>query len=144
MSTGDYHHTALAVARGVGMVPPQGQVIIIQTELETRSSAPSSRSPAAKASEKPPHRLARHLSRSVSFAEHLVVSREREHQGLIFHVDNGNAAHDDALQALAAIAQVCKYNQPVALSQPSRKHETSCCDAQLPGSHLHTHLLCTE
>ena len=36
MATGDYHHTALAVARGVGMLSPKAQVIIIQAEKETQ------------------------------------------------------------------------------------------------------------
>ena len=31
MITGDYHHTAIAVARDVGMVRPQGQVVVIDT-----------------------------------------------------------------------------------------------------------------
>ena len=39
MCTGDFHGTALAVARGVGMIPPQGRVIIIQKEVETRPAS---------------------------------------------------------------------------------------------------------
>lgn len=39
MATGDYHHTALAVARGVGMLSPQAQVIIIQAEQESKPSS---------------------------------------------------------------------------------------------------------
>lgn len=38
MATGDYHHTAVAVARGVGMVPLNSHVIIIQTEDDIMSS----------------------------------------------------------------------------------------------------------
>ncbi len=34
MVTGDYHHTAIAVARGVGMIPPHEHVVIIQTLAE--------------------------------------------------------------------------------------------------------------
>ena len=34
MVTGDYHHTAIAVARGVGMVPQGGQLVIIQAKSE--------------------------------------------------------------------------------------------------------------
>jgi len=34
MITGDYHHTAIAVARDVGMVKPQGSVIIIDTATQ--------------------------------------------------------------------------------------------------------------
>lgn len=42
MATGDYHTTALSVARGVGMVPPQGQVIIIQKEQDATPANTSS------------------------------------------------------------------------------------------------------
>jgi magnesium-transporting ATPase (P-type) len=34
MITGDYHHTAIAVARDVGMVKPQGSLIIIDTATQ--------------------------------------------------------------------------------------------------------------
>ncbi len=34
MVTGDYHHTAIAVARGVGMLPQGGQLVIIQAKSE--------------------------------------------------------------------------------------------------------------
>ena len=108
MATGDYHLTALAVARGVGMVPPQKQVIVIQTEAETRPAAIASKASTLKATDKSPQtgRAAKRISRAVSFAENLVKSKEREHQGLVFHVDNGSVAQDDALQALTAIAEV--------------------------------------
>lgn len=39
MVTGDYHGTAIAVARGVGMVPPDSQLIIIQSKEELQSAA---------------------------------------------------------------------------------------------------------
>lgn len=43
MITGDYHHTALAVAKDVGMVKQQDQVIVIesakQTELQAAATA---------------------------------------------------------------------------------------------------------
>ena len=41
MVTGDYHHTAIAVARGVGMLPPGGELIIIQAKSELQSTAQS-------------------------------------------------------------------------------------------------------
>ena len=45
MVTGDYQHTAIAVARGVGMVPPGGPLIIIQSkaELQPRTAQPPAR-----------------------------------------------------------------------------------------------------
>lgn len=36
MVTGDYHHTALAVARGVGMVPTDSPLVIVQAQAEFR------------------------------------------------------------------------------------------------------------
>lgn len=38
MVTGDYHHTALAVARGVGMVPTDSPLVIVQSQTEFRPS----------------------------------------------------------------------------------------------------------
>lgn len=38
MVTGDYHHTALAVARGVGMVPTDSRLVIVQSQSEFRPS----------------------------------------------------------------------------------------------------------
>ena len=37
MITGDYHHTAIAVARIVGMVRPEGQVVVIDSPHEAHS-----------------------------------------------------------------------------------------------------------
>ena len=34
MVTGNYHHTAIAVARGLGIVPQGGQLVIIQAKSE--------------------------------------------------------------------------------------------------------------
>lgn len=184
MATGDYHYTALAVARGVGMIPRQGKVIIIQKEVEARpadqniltqadkavcpshlnskagSVAPkpsSFRSVPGKATQT--GSLAHQVTHSVSFATGLAAARGQEqeellerhivqdtlgtmhlqsqhqtsdgglayipqepcsisftrsrhagssseYQGLLFQVDNGSAAQDDALQALTSIAQV--------------------------------------
>lgn len=36
MVTGDYHHTAIAIARGVSMIPEGGQVVIIQAKKQRR------------------------------------------------------------------------------------------------------------
>ena len=47
MITGDYHHTAIAVARAVGMVQPQGQVVVIDTisQADLHSELSALRSP---------------------------------------------------------------------------------------------------
>ena len=39
MLTGDYHYTAIAVARGVGMLTPEAQLVIIQARSELASPA---------------------------------------------------------------------------------------------------------
>ncbi|DBA88976.1 TPA: hypothetical protein ACH3X2_000200 [Trebouxia sp. C0005] len=39
MITGDYHHTAIAVAKHVGMIKPQGQVVVIDTVAQAESAA---------------------------------------------------------------------------------------------------------
>ena len=186
MATGDYHFTALAVARGVGMIPPSGKVVIIQREqegtatevqsealtAENISSQPTAQHMSSAASPATlPSALktagkalqsaspARQITRRVSFAPQMaglrgiqqqqqtpsqdfsvaadlfgasdaqqlsddgylaqeqqlcsMMQRRRQpalysnvRQGLIFQVDNGNAAQDDALEALTTIAQV--------------------------------------
>lgn len=103
MATGDYHHTALAVARGVGMVPPQGQVIIIQNAAEVRVAHLYRKHSAIRSAAPTPRGRP---ARQISFAPDMVETRESEYQGLVFRVDNGNAVQDDALEALTAIAQV--------------------------------------
>ncbi len=55
MVTGDYHHTAIAVARGVGMVPQGGQLVIIQAKSEKQVlPRMPSRVPPALGAAKPP------------------------------------------------------------------------------------------
>ena len=111
--TGDYHHTALAVGRGVGMIPPQARVVIINTASEStrhtrRSSGGQTKPSALKAPDKGPPQAEGpgRMLRAVSFAADLCKTKEREHQGLLFHLDNANPADDDARQALVDIAAV--------------------------------------
>lgn len=119
MSTGDYHFTAQAVARGVSMVPPQGQVIIIQTSSETRLAGYSSRLLAVT-----PEMLAdgrqnaRQMVRLMSAAEQMCTSISSERLGLAFHMENGEACQD-ALHALTVIAQV-SHHSLASLSLPSK------------------------
>ena len=48
MLTGDYHQTAIAAARGVGMLPSDSQLIIVQARSELQSMAqPPSHAPAS-------------------------------------------------------------------------------------------------
>ena len=121
MATGDYHHTALAVARGVGMVPLEGQIIIIQktSEAQDLRVADSQDRPCRQdllagtqlldTSSAPAGPLQRTAS-AVSFAPEpraQAESSDSAHQGLVFQTDNGSSAEEDGLQALSLIAQVC-------------------------------------
>ena len=115
MATGDYHHTALAVARSVGMVPPQGRVVIIHkalgaSQLKLAESQSRLSLASARAVNRPPG-----SSSSVSFAQHPVAQAkalseaepvESAHQGLLFEAGSTSAGQHDALQALTSIAQV--------------------------------------
>ncbi|DBA85716.1 hypothetical protein WJX77_011623 [Trebouxia sp. C0004] len=38
MITGDYHHTAIAVGKHVGMIKPQGQVVVLDTAAQAKST----------------------------------------------------------------------------------------------------------
>ena len=105
MATGDYHHTALAVAQGVGMIAPEGQVVIIQkaSEAQDLAGVQSLETPVA-----PAGPLQRSAS-AVSVAPEPQVQAESldsAHQGLVFQTDGGSIAEDDALQALSLLAQV--------------------------------------
>ena len=88
------------------MVPPQGQVIIIQDGAETRAAHSHQKHSALKPAQS--SGPGRQISRAVSFAPDMVETRESEYQGLVFHVDNGDAVQDDAMEALTAIAQVSR------------------------------------
>lgn len=105
-----------AVARGVGMVPPQGQVVIIQAKTEVKPAGNSTKFSALKPDRTTQtdrqaqlSRPRRSFRRSVSFASQDCQPSSGEHQGLVFHVDNGDVSQDDALQSLSAIAQVGSY-----------------------------------
>ena len=104
MVTGDYHHTALAVAREAGMTPPQGQVIIIHKAFETPSlpAAPSRPLDSATWMRSPQQPASPFALEPRVFAGRQVSV----HQGLVFQMQDSIAAQDDALQALTLIAQV--------------------------------------
>ncbi len=108
MVTGDYHHTAIAVARGSGMIPNDHRVLMIQSQAEFR---PSARNPGFKTSALKAPRPASHTSpspkRTVSFHISKGSEQGRTCEGLRFLLDNGDAFEDgDALRALTSIAQV--------------------------------------
>ena len=116
MATGDYHFTAIAVARGVGMVPPQAQVIIIQTSSDIRAAGSSSTAPALAPDTLEHDRPGgSQMVRLLSAADQLCTSISSERLGLTFRVDNGEADLD-AMQALTAIAQVSQCKASTAFS----------------------------
>ena len=69
MVTGDYHYTAIAVARGTGMIPPGGQLVIIQSASE--ASAATAQPRATQKAPKPAttHALTSNHSPHVAFAD---------------------------------------------------------------------------
>ena len=68
MVTGDYYHTALAVARGVGMLQPHARLVVIQTHAERRGTSckKPKATPVPLTASKPAHH--KRVTRSVSFA----------------------------------------------------------------------------
>lgn len=48
MITGDYHHTAIAVAKHIGMINPQGQLVVIDTVAQAESAVAVSPSTASR------------------------------------------------------------------------------------------------
>lgn len=75
MVTGDYHHTAIAVARGVGMIPPHEHVVIIQSMAEQKGESVGSHRPSidrqSTAVQTPHVKRKQSLARGVSFAADL-------------------------------------------------------------------------
>lgn len=104
MVTGDYHHTALAVAKGVGMIPIELPLVIIQSQTEFRIARSSSVAmPSALKSPKGSTAPAR---RRLSFRIKEQPEQPQEGQ-LRFQLDNGDAFQGgDALKAFTSIAQV--------------------------------------
>ena len=131
MVTGDYHHTAIAVARGVGMILQGGQVVKAENEVLPRTP---SRFPSAL-------KISNHQARlsplSVSFAQEAaspsaafsesaaapaegqqreedeVQRAQRCYEGLTFMLDSGDDLENwDPQHALTIIAQarICAFH----------------------------------
>ena len=126
MVTGDFHHTAIAVARGLSMIPQGRQVVIIQARSEMHH-APSHLASALKSPR--PAAGTHSVRRAVSFAQSAFFSpstssaeraevpidgqpagHERSHfgrkSGLVFTLDTEDDEMD-GMQALTMIAEVC-------------------------------------
>lgn len=111
MVTGDYHHTAIAVARGSGMIPGDSRIVIIQCQVEFKPASRSPAIPSALKAPKPPSLTSVTPRRAVSFH---ISKGEQEGgcTGLRFLLDNGDAFEDgDGLRALTSIAQVTKHSK---------------------------------
>ena len=108
MVTGDYHHTAIAVARGSGMIPGDSRVVIIQCQAEFKPASRGPSIPSALKGPRPASLTPAISRRAVSF--HIGHGDERGCTGLRFLLDNGDAFEDgDALRALTSIAQVTTH-----------------------------------
>ena len=68
MVTGDYHHTAIAVAKGVGMVPPESRVLLIQTHAERSGALFKAKKPILRDAPSTPRPRQKSMTRAVSFA----------------------------------------------------------------------------
>ena len=117
MVTGDYHLTAVAVARGIGMVKSDNQVVIIQSKAEMHVAQAYSK-PIISALKQQSHTPNRH--RSVSFRMRNNITFELQNartpeqssseQGcgdLRFTYSTGDAYEgSNGLSSMASIAQV--------------------------------------
>lgn len=108
MCTGDYQHTAIAVARGVSMIPQDSQVVIVQSAAEM-SPAPAAPKPIVSALKQQGNTL-RNVGRSVSFRIQEPALAEPPRQsidGLTFAYSTGDPYQGAAGQSpLVSIAQV--------------------------------------
>ena len=73
MATGDYHHTALAVATAAGMNPPEGQIIMVHKAPETKLAAPPNTHAGMTASDMVPPRQSP-IARAASLHKHLAMT----------------------------------------------------------------------
>ena len=93
MITGDYHHTAIAVARAVGMIKPQAQMVVIDTigQPELHSELSAMRSPHDASAMASPT-----LSPHVSFFD---------------HGSTDDADHRDDPDHPAGLELICRHDQ---------------------------------
>ena len=125
MITGDYHHTGIAVCRDVGMLKPQGKVLVIDTvpamPLQQRLSSAKLQS----ASGITQHGSTAAVKRSVSFASHLNdpdpdLEDHDQNQGLDKqHVSLLAAAADRTHGDLLGQADLCETTSDIAQRQQS-------------------------
>lgn len=153
MATGDYHHTALAVARGVGMIPAQGKVIIVQKQVEARPADPvtdleglTATSPSQTLHQtglltlrpsalKPasdrralPGALSRQFTRNVSFAAESAAANDGQEAPLLRIQDTFGPAAEGAQQQVPGI-KACQtsrqlYGSPLSTSLHNRAHSS--------------------
>lgn len=93
MVTGDYHHTAIAVAKGAGMIRPHGKLVIIQAaseasaadaHLKSAQKHPKAAMPSSSTSTQPPHVTFDDLERrltALASLQHSTIT-EDSHEGL--------------------------------------------------------------
>ena len=106
MATGDYHHTALAVARDVGMIPPEGKRVIIIQKTSEAQDLPGLESLGTSVAPAGPLQPSASAVSAASEPQVQAETFDSAHQGLVFHTDDGSIAEHDALQALSLLAQV--------------------------------------
>ena len=117
MVTGDYHLTAVAVARGIGMVKSDNQVVIIQSKAEMHAAQAYSK-PIISALKQQSHTPHRHRAVSFRMRNNITFepqnarmpeqsSSEQGCEDLRFTYSTGDAYEgSNGLSTMASIAQV--------------------------------------
>lgn len=129
MATGDYHTTALSVARGVGMVPPQGQLIVIQKEQDAK---PAYQSSGLKATDKDSSQSAQQIFKAPSVAAQPPAFKpetERSNQ-LGHHSVSGTrsvsfAINQEQQERLLSVTDMCQHRPDQPLSADEHMLDTT-------------------
>ncbi len=140
MVTGDYHHTAIAVARGVGMVPQGGQLVIIQAKSEKQvlPRMPSRVPPALGASPAKPYQPGptssscspqRTASPSlVSFSEQAKLSLEGQQGPSCERQQSSSIEGQQSLSCDGQQSLSCEGQQVLSFEGQQRERRQSVCD----------------
>ena len=122
MITGDYQHTAIAVARGVGMIAMDSQVVIVDTKSERAASASVPVAQHTAPLTKPGSALQHPGERTASISC----------QQLMFTLDRGGVCEEaEPHTAMTSIAQVgCAKNHHAVL--PIHTLRMTTCAIQRP------------
>ncbi|DBA67665.1 TPA: hypothetical protein ACH3X2_001258 [Trebouxia sp. C0005] len=134
MITGDYQHTAIAVARGVGMIAMDSQVVIMEAESERAGSASAS---APVAQYTPP------LPKPGSALQHpgqKTVSSSCQH--LMFTLDRGGVCEE--VDPHTAITSIAQGSMRCCVTGPALQHILQKADAPLVEAVMRSLVVCAR